>query len=491
MKIKKTVLTILFLLVTTNLEGFTMERIWSAWGDTTGRQFGIGAGGVGDVNGDGYGDFVICSLTRSPLLYYGGNPPDIIPDMILLAPGRGVKGGGDLNGDGYLDFVTGMCSLYVYFGGPGFDAEPDVILPDPLPAEHPDLLYMDRRGRIDIAGDFNGDGYEDIIVFARGDTRVAVLYLGGPSLSTLPSAIFYPPEIHNHTSFAHTVSFGDFNGDGYSDIAVGEDPYDLINHIGYVWVYYGGVYWDDQPDWVLLRDAPRWDSPVFLGDLNRDGYDDLWVCTDGCWAGALFMGSAEPDTTLDFYPVPYGHPIRIGDLNNDGWVDFASTFWNCTKVFLNNGSSDHPFTDPPDFFVRGVNMPNWAGDIDGDGVEDLIIAYSMGDPAERGHVEIWAGERTGIGVQESGKPSEFVFDIYPNPFNSYAVFRYRLNKATDVKISIYDILGRRKGVIYEGRESAGIHRVRWEVPQTFSSGVYFAVIEANNKEAIRGAVLLK
>jgi len=84
--------------------------------------------------------------------------------------GLSVAGAGDVNGDGFADVIVGARfkngtlygAAYIYYGGPGADASPDLTLTG---AVHSDGFGNSVAG----AGDINGDGFADVIVGAPGN----------------------------------------------------------------------------------------------------------------------------------------------------------------------------------------------------------------------------------------------------------------------------------------------------------------------------------
>jgi hypothetical protein len=89
------------------------------------------------------------------------------------------------------------------------------------------------------------------------------------------------------------------------------------------------------------------------------------------------------------------------------------------------------------------------------------------------------------------KPQYFQLNQnYPNPFNSSTQINYALPQAAQVKIEIYDILGRRVAVIVDEDQQAGYHQVDWNAAGK-SSGLYFYKIQAGNFIKSRKMVLLK
>ena len=79
---------------------------------------------------------------------------------------------------------------------------------------------------------------------------------------------------------------------------------------------------------------------------------------------------------------------------------------------------------------------------------------------------------------------------YPNPFNAATTISYELPKASDVKIEIYDIGGRKVASLDEGKQIAGKHSIQWNAGG-LSSGVYFYKINAGNYSETKKLVLMK
>ena len=79
---------------------------------------------------------------------------------------------------------------------------------------------------------------------------------------------------------------------------------------------------------------------------------------------------------------------------------------------------------------------------------------------------------------------------YPNPFNPSTQLRFTLTEAADVRLLVYDVLGREVARLVEGRMTAGIHTVSFD-GIGLSSGVYFARFSAGDVVSIRRMVLLR
>ena len=93
-------------------------------------------------------------------------------------------------------------------------------------------------------------------------------------------------------------------------------------------------------------------------------------------------------------------------------------------------------------------------------------------------------------------PDKFEFaQNYPNPFNPSTSFKFALPEAADVRLEIYNILGRRVATVTDGRYEAGLHKVTWDGRGDggwdIASGVYFAKIEAGDFSSTKKVVVVK
>jgi hypothetical protein len=77
-----------------------------------------------------------------------------------------------------------------------------------------------------------------------------------------------------------------------------------------------------------------------------------------------------------------------------------------------------------------------------------------------------------------GQAVEFRLDQnFPNPFNPSTTIKYELPRSSDVKLSVFDLLGREVSVLVDERREAGVHEVKFD-GSGLSSGVYFYRLSA-------------
>jgi hypothetical protein len=200
------------------------------------------------------------------------------------------------------------------------------------------------------AGDVNGDGFDDVIVGAPGRGAAYVVFGAASGITSVSLAElgsggikFIGVPRFTHNTGQSVDSAGDFNGDGFDDVIIADSA------LGYSYVVFGT---DSQitsvnlgsvaSDNAGLEIASRGASVSFAGDVNGDGFDDVFV---GPYLSAAYVvfGRASGSTSITLEDLAIG----IGGYKITGAI---------------------------------VSLSN-AGDVNGDGFDDLIIGCSCDDDA--------------------------------------------------------------------------------------------------------------
>ena len=379
-----------------------------------------------DVNGDGLGDVAVAG----PLYGFNGLTPGYVylgaaagmssapaatltdpaaPGPVWLGMWR-LSSAGDLDGDGYGDLVyssiqndtpnptLGGLVHVIYGGAGGLGSARSTLLGAPAGTAQ-------FGHAVAALGDFDGDGYGDLLVTTVNDTPPAFIYYGGAA--GLDSGRF--ARIDNASfSEGFTAVAGDFNGDGLGDFVLSADQDQLggVQPRGRAFVFYGTAGPPLAPSEI---DAPanvlRFSSFLAALDLNGDGYCDLLSAGDPNSDGNVYVYrggagglSAQPAQTL---ARPSGLPgfASAGDLDGDGRDDLlfgAGSQVGRASVLLSGSAGPLSLSGPGNF---GVSLSG-ANDVDGDGHEDIIVG-APGLPL--GRAFIYYGRAGGLAVPDGGR----------------------------------------------------------------------------------------
>ena len=326
---------------------------------------------VADFNGDGKQDLAADNQTQNnvSVLLGDGN------GGFTSAPGSPFAVGGscpvwvaagDFNGDGKPDLATAnACSndVSVLLGGGqgGFTSAPG----SPFPTHGSNASFI-------AVADINGDGNQDLVVSSSLSVDVSVLLGDGNGGFTSASGSPFPmPGVREYST--NTTAVGDFNHDGYADVAVSD-----------TFAHNVSVLLGDSAG--RLTNAPG--SPygmgtaeptyVSAGDLNGDGKPDLAVATEigspivllGDGAGGFVQASQSP------IPAAAGNGVAIADYNGDGKPDLAiGDGGGGVNVLLGDGSGGFSLASGSPFPTAGnCSYYLTAGNINGDGRPDLSVA---------------------------------------------------------------------------------------------------------------------
>ena len=261
-----------------------------------------------------------------------------------------------------------------------------------------------------LVADFNLDGVLDLAVANHDpglDDRVSLLLNNG-------DGTFARSQFHHVGARPYWLASGDFNNDGWPDVAV-------TNYVGSsfsVLLNVGGTF-------APQIEIPCNPGPTFLaaGDVDLDGWTDLVVAESFEGTVSLFRNMAGAgfvaDPPMPVGSLPYG--VALADFNGDGLQDLATSVYGTGRVqteiavMLNQGGGAF---GPASTFLAGVaSVGIAAGDLDADGDQDLVAAND-GFQAEGLTVSVLlnAGDGT-FAAQTEYVAGAGPYDVALNDFN--------------------------------------------------------------------------
>ena len=212
----------------------------------------------------------------------------------------------------------------------------------------------------------------------------------------------------------------------------------------------------------------------------------------------------------------YTNVENIGDINDDGWNDVmliydANDFSYISYIYCYPGMDtlvDGVFDDG-DFYRQLYQGPmccfgfdhSWAGDIDGDGIDDALISARETNVYDWDHgwIVIQGGWHEPVAVDAEPDiqiPNQLKLNQnYPNPFNSGTVIEFTITRSSYTELRVFNILGELVATPLKGHLAAGDHRVIWDGcdnnHRPVATGMYFYQIKTSDITQTKKMVLLK
>ena len=466
--------------------------------------------GAGDINNDGFQDIIVGTWSRNVLIYLGNaNKGMYEPANIVLSQpdnwfGWSVSTAGDVNSDGFDDIVaSSFTATFLYYGSQtGLNSDFSIL--------------NSGSYNVSSAGDFNDDGYGDLITTDFG-TNVC-LYFGSASGIRLSPYIF--------VCRATSISDGDINGDGISDMVGASEPK--------AFGYYGSAerintFYITPQDTVL---QPYSGIEICLNAIARSQYDlpmpgvNVVYSIRGLNSGSgstvsdsngisticypysvnltvgidtiIASAADKTDTAFVIWDLPL--PVELSSISSSIRERKVTLNWSTSTELNNSGFEIQRVVQSGKLKVES-ELWSMIGFVSGGGTTNEPREYSFTDRnLETGKYKYRLKQLDFNGNFEYFELAEVVsigipdkFDLsqnYPNPFNPVTTINYDLPSDGFVTIKVYDILGRELKTLVNEMKTAGYHKIQFNAAD-IASGAYFYRMTVGAFVSMKKFVVLK
>ncbi|WP_337865436.1 FG-GAP-like repeat-containing protein [Ignavibacterium sp.] len=404
---------------------------------------------------------------------------------------------GDITNNGLLDIairgVGNSIKLFKQESSTSYINTPNFIY-NPFPP-----VYQPNNASF---YDIDGEGNMELIYFLfAGD--------GDSSWAYSNHVAKYNPQINNYELvyyhrplpdfYTNGISVGDFDMDGKGNFATGS-----IYGKFYIYEHVDGT--EYQVEFIQQLQTDNAYLTTFTEDLNGNGKPEIWI--GGDFASSLYGGVTRLYAFEAIAPGEYEQVyqidirglfsaidgrMRYADFDGDVNKELFLTNANLSFVFKYDGNGNYyvDFVIPAPTLDSTYTTQNLEridiADLDGDGVMEIIPQYFL----SKGWPESWEYrsfflKRNIPSDIEDKEPILFkdyrLYQNYPNPFNPETKVKFALPNTSDVKIKVYNILGKEiKEIMNETRQS-GEYEITWngtdKSGDKVPSGVYFITMFA-------------
>jgi len=404
---------------------------------------------------------------------------------LIYTPWRGQICAGDVDGDGYRDFIVSKFALfryefyhsilswytfrdtsklYIVFGGPGVDSLKGGVFSanDIANVVIKSRIPCDGTGYVTAVGDFNGDGIDDFALSSSNRQDPGVIYM------------FFGNRERRFPRFIQDASLKIEDDD---TIQFGDTAFHAFDSIFAI-------------------------ADLKMCDLNNDGIDELiainmhhtryyfrFISVNDVDLGYIFInkrisvdilepsGSTLCATETLMFKINYKYPLKLSSIkvsiNRDTFaigsprLEYISTD---SILFL---LPDSAWDSTRGYWICIQNITDTIGTPP----DSLPLCFSFN------------GATTS--VYEPPKPRTLSLTCYPNPFNAEVRVRLRMPDVGDVKIDIYDISGKLIDHIHKSKLTAGWHELIWRPRISVPSGVYLLKVSAGGEAVVRRVVMVR
>ncbi len=484
---------------------------------------------VGDVNGDGFDDFAVIESDQPRLFIYRSNDtiaeitldwrPDLddffalehdFPKVFLkdidgdgsdeihvvrnpsIMPGALIyRNNGEqiASFEGAIEYLPadlnrdGTDEIYTYYNGAS------ILIQSDIDGNAVDTLELRADGAPVLckgitAFDVDRDGLLELALFCDNSNTGYWLFVIESGLQLKPG---WPRNLNLRSFLVPSVpTFADIDLDG--DVEILCSYYDFSVSYVLVWNLDGSSFIPGSPDGLFATTpSPGILNMLTVADVSGDGLPEVIASCNYdlfftyrvqriyAWDNSGDIIDGFPIITTPNIPLSifsdYRFTPMLGDVDNDGKIDLTMTASDSALVFLNFNNAVY------DSAAAQITSWRYNRRLNNN-------AYFNGDIA------------TDIEDDEDILPENFaLMQNFPNPFNPSTNIVFSLPSRSEVKLEIFNILGRKIKTVVNEDLSAGRHQIKWdgkdEKGNDVSSGIYFYRLKTDEYTETRKMTLIK
>lgn len=484
---------------------------------------------IDDVNGDGIND-VIVATENYWTICYNGNSSGTADTLWKFNTHFGTINTGsvdwedavdilpDINNDGKDEVIIGCGGgnemVYCLSGANG-----QVLWAFGSPTTTADGDIYGLRA----TKDFNGDGRKDVLISASGTSNfggrhasICVNGLNGQVIFNVVQSYNFTYDIEA-TETGGALGVGNNGGpyaiNGFTNTGALAWSYSLPNSLSATWsikeipdinndnvtdlvTLYGfsgsvaAITGDAGVQiWIQSLGNSNNGKIVRLDDKDKNGFIDISL------SGPQSVYRIDSKLGNILWSAPLGSSYLrgiddIGDVNGDTLHDIAVMTQQPGKLVVLNGNNGAILFE----YLWGTNIAQRGDRVIAINSIDTNLSKEMVAGCRDGRIKCFSGgSNTVVGISSNNQniPANFVLNQnYPNPFNPVTKISFNIPKYSNVKLRIFDVLGKETAVLVNENLNPGTYNIEWNASGV-SSGVYFYELSAGDFREVKKMMLVK
>lgn len=476
-------------------------------------EYGYSCRTIGDVNKDGYPDWGVLAKSGCYLdVFFGGMVLDSLADIRFLLPQHGKAesfdwSSGDLNADGWTDFVISNSSnssvrftngfiteredVYIFLGEPEWKSiytylDADFVL-------HDTGTFFEFGSNLAIVDDYNADGFNDLVIGGgkhKQCLREAFVYFGDTEIGPEPDLVISVYCTQCGISFARPiVNCGDLNADGHADFTLGDPDY----YSGRSLIYFGGPDADSLYDMAIVASTGNGFGKVTAhskGDLTGDGYPDILLYNYGVKEYYAYFGGPQFDNVPDYifydntFTPQFGTLEFIERTDGTGASDILINYRYDNQHYLKLYHGGPVTNNYPIYFAEGLNYSSSSvasGDFNMDGKTEVFVGFTdehnYGYP-NGGIVKMYVPSDYILNRKEYDNPRNPLFEVYPIPVSYLLYVRFFLESPGMVSYRMVDLSGKTEYMFHSHYGSEGMNETELKTGR-LENGLYILEVRSD------------